>query len=325
MLKVMVVPDVHGSHEWEAVKDDSSVDFTVVLSDLVDAWKNNWPDQGENVINLVSWVREKPKKRILLFGNHDQAYVSRSRHGAEVSGHQWEHHDEICKLLFQARDVLRLAWECDGWVFSHAGFSKTAVDHMKHVMHGLFDEKPMRHDFASDEEAHAYYDSLKVWDEGEYSIDLLNLTFRQFMDDLYDDTTLMKWLDFNEALDWRGVFSGSGDEPEQFCLWIRPRALLQDAAYPKQVVGHTEYALWNEPLLLTDKKHDSQVMLFDSPLHTPYIFDTEAPLPQAWNYFDFEKRLAALGKEVNDMKSQGRSKEDFIEVFGKLGEYFYGK
>lgn len=324
MARIMVVPDIHGTHEWEKAKEIvSQVDKIIFFGDYFDSWENQWPDQGSNFEKSCDFARKFPDKVILLLGNHCFSYISRSRHGAKVSGHQWEHHDEICKLLFQARDVLRLAWECDGWVFSHAGFSKTAVDHMKHVMHGLFDEKPTRHDFASDEEARAYYDSLKVWDEGEYSIDLLNRTFRQFMDDLYDDATLMKWLDFNEALDWRGIFSGSGDEPEQFCLWIRPRALLQDAAYQKQAVGHTEYALWNEPLLLADKKHDSQVMLFDSPLHTPYLFDTEALLPQAWSYFDFEKRLSALGKEVNDMKSQGRSKEDFIETFGKLGEYFY--
>ena len=47
--------------------------------------------------------------------------------------------------------------------------------------------------------------------------------------------------EFGEKLDWDGIFSGSGDEKTQFCLWIRPHSLLEDAYYQKQIVGHTEY------------------------------------------------------------------------------------
>ena len=41
-----------------------------------------------------------------------------------------------------------------------------------------------------------------------------------------------------------GFFSPSGDEISQGPLWIRPESLLQDAYYPKQVVGHTEMCLY---------------------------------------------------------------------------------
>ena len=49
-MKVLVVPDVHGSHEWEAVKDmpNDSYDFIVFMGDYFDSWENQWPDLTEN-------------------------------------------------------------------------------------------------------------------------------------------------------------------------------------------------------------------------------------------------------------------------------------
>lgn len=45
-MKVLVVPDVHGSHEWESVKDmpTDSYDFIVFMGDYFDSWENQWPD-----------------------------------------------------------------------------------------------------------------------------------------------------------------------------------------------------------------------------------------------------------------------------------------
>ena len=59
-MKVLVVPDVHGSHEWESVKDmpTDSYDFIVFMGDYFDSRENQWPDQGNNFKSICTFVRE---------------------------------------------------------------------------------------------------------------------------------------------------------------------------------------------------------------------------------------------------------------------------
>lgn len=73
MSKILVVPDVHGTNEWEKIKSisDSTYDFAIFLGDYFDSWDNQWPIQGENFKNICNWVREKPDTRKICFGNHD--------------------------------------------------------------------------------------------------------------------------------------------------------------------------------------------------------------------------------------------------------------
>ena len=70
-MKVLVVPDVHGSHEWEAVKDmpTDSYDFIVFMGDYFDSWENQLPDQGNNFKSICSFIREDRTHRKLLLGN----------------------------------------------------------------------------------------------------------------------------------------------------------------------------------------------------------------------------------------------------------------
>lgn len=85
----------------------------------------------EKTLRIFDFVREDTEHRKLLIGNHDWSYLSQSREGQNCSGHQsGSIYSEgkitvIRELLLGARDILELAFECDGWVFSHAGFSKT--------------------------------------------------------------------------------------------------------------------------------------------------------------------------------------------------------
>ena len=145
MARILSVPDVHGSHEWAVVKTlpKDSYDYIVFHGDYFDSWENEWPDQGENFKNICDFVREDTEHRKLLIGNHDWSYLSQSREGQNCSGHQsGSIYSEgkitvIRELLLGARDILELAFECDGWVFSHAGFSKTAVNYMQEILKNL--------------------------------------------------------------------------------------------------------------------------------------------------------------------------------------------
>lgn len=43
MAKILVIPDVHGSHQWEVAKSISpdSYDYAVFLGDYFDSWEND--------------------------------------------------------------------------------------------------------------------------------------------------------------------------------------------------------------------------------------------------------------------------------------------
>ena len=114
-MKVLVIPDVHGSHEWETAKKyaPNEFDYIVFLGDYFDSWKNEWPDQGKNFKTICNYVRQDTAHRKLLLGNHDWSYLSRTKHGGGVSGHQNEKIDKIRNLLQANHDILDLAFEVD--------------------------------------------------------------------------------------------------------------------------------------------------------------------------------------------------------------------
>ena len=111
----------------------------------------------------------------------------------------------------------------------------------------------------------------------------------------------------DELLDWHGHFSGSGNEKTQGPFWIRPESLLDDAYYPNQVVGHTEYAFFG-PVGLKEK--DNRVVLVDSTTHSNiFIFDTENP-GDFMDIIDSNRKIKNITKIINDGKSLQKSKEE---------------
>lgn len=333
MAKILSVPDIHGSHEWEVIKTipKSSYDYIIFHGDYFDAWENEWPDQGDNFKAICNFVREDTEHRKLLIGNHDWSYLSQSPDGQNCSGHQTASFNRegkvsiIRELLLNARDILELAFECDGWVFSHAGFSKTAVQYMKQILIKVLTDYPPheRTLFATEEEANAYFDELYkdvvVWDESEYSISLLNSVFKKRLKE-YDFSNSSKWIPFDEKLDWDGCFSGSGDEPSQFCLWIRPDSLLDDAYYKRQVVGHTELCIYDKIYL---QQGENKVIIVDSPNHEVYdVLDTRREY-MFFSVLDINKKRKKIFKVVNDIKSQLIMHKDVEEFIKKsIKEHF---
>lgn len=338
MAKVCVIPDIHGSHEWEKAKDIKA-DYYVFLGDIVDSWENKHPDQVQNVLNFADWVREDPTHRIWLLGNHDWSYLSQSRDGSNCSGHQWEHAPEIRAALLANKDLIRLAFELDGWVFSHAGFSNYAVNLMKEKIRGVLEVHPKsdRTQFDSIEEYHEYMDKLykdfKPWDSNEYSIDLLNKVFADRMKDYPENSG--KWMGFDEKLDWDGFCSGSGDEVSQFCLWIRPHSLLKDPAYPKQIVGHTEYCFGN---YVVWKNGENIAVICDSQNHRIYdLFDTQELPVNPVTEIDWQRETKKLDKRLGVIKSlfgmlksetgyevsEKDKRKKLIEEFGEIGNEYY--
>lgn len=281
-MKILIIPDVHGSHEWEVAKERyKEADYVVFLGDFFDSFHNVWDDQGENFRNICDFIREDTEHRKLLIGNHDFSYLSQTSKGALCSGHQDGRYGDadmsktIKALLLSAKDILQLAFEADGWVFSHAGFSKTSVNSFIKKLYPMYTE-------------------VQKSQVKDYFIDSINKLFRERLDD-YGSDTKKKWLTFDKCLDWNGHNNPSGDEPSQFCLWIRPHSLLEDSAYKKQVVGHTEYCFGDFQSI---KNSYANIILADSRNHRVYeVFDTENP-PEAITEPEFHENNKKLEHDL---------------------------
>jgi hypothetical protein len=296
MSKILIISDMHGSHNWEQAKSivkEQKIDYVVSLGDWVDSWENKWPDQGENLQKALDWFREDTEHRFILFGNHCFSYITKTYNGQQVSGHQYEKQLEIQSILENNKDILHYCVEIDGWVFSHAGISTTWVnDYIKPIFHTIYDT------------------DNKVWDEKEFDIKLLDDTLREYG---------TKYSKLNELIDWHGIWSGSGNEPEQGLLWIRPEALVKDMYYPRQAVGHTEWAS-GEPVRLKSKK--GKLLVTDSRKHDlMYILDTEKELAnQFFTIMEYAKRLKKIDKVINKILSTKiQDKSTIKEMFSEIG------
>ena len=303
MARILSIPDVHGTHCWETAKTipRENYDYIVFHGDYFDSWENEWPDQGENFTSICSFVREDREHRKLLLGNHDWSYLSGTRNGS-CSGHQNSRVLQIRNLLTQNLDIIDLAFECDGWVFSHAGFSSTWVKSIKKIFHQMMDK------FPDDESENPYL----CWDENEFSISFLNEQWHKLSHTSGEENF---YYEFDELLDWYGFFSGSGDEITQGPLWIRPESLLQDAYYKNQVVGHTELCLY-EKICLQQK--ENRAIFIDSALHEVYdIIDTKSDY-QFMTFAEFFKDRKKTLKVINDIKSQLVFHKDEASDFIKI-------
>lgn len=309
MSKVIVISDVHGTHYWEKAKElaKEHPDYYVVgLGDWVDSCEydrklkmvranNKWPDQGENLKNALDWFREDQEHRFFCIGNHDWQYLSCGHDAANCSGHQYDHAQEIRTILNSNKDIIHVGVEIDGWVFSHAGFTKTWRSYMIQELHNMFDKWPEEDDGTG----------LR-WDERSWSLKFLDDTFRSLSHFSGDPDSYPA---FDELLDWHGVFSSSGNEVTQGPCWCRPEALLRDALFPNQVVGHTEYCI-GEPLKLRGSTSGSgalntKIVVVDSPDHDLItIFDTENPGDDFITFAEYNRWVKKVNKTINIILSQ---------------------
>lgn len=316
-MKVIIIPDMHGSHNWEKAKElaKEHPDYYVVgLGDWVDSgeynrkirmWQanNKWPDQGENLKNALDWFREDQKHRFFCIGNHDYSYLSCGYEASNCSGHQNNHAHEIRTILNSNKDIIHIGVELDGWIFSHAGFTYTWRSYVLKELHNMLDKWPEEDDGTGTR-----------WDEKNWSLKFLDDTFRNMSHFSGDPDSNPS---FDALFDWHGMFSGSGNEKMQGPLWIRPESLLEDALFPNQVVGHTEYCV-GEPIKLRGSTSgkgstNTRIMIVDSNDHDLItVFDTENPGDDFITLTELNRKMKKIDKTLGVILSQHLTDMDAI-------------
>lgn len=125
-MNILIIPDVHQTGGWKYAVANyyNDYDYIIQVGDWFDThdpnfdWEAN--DPIANFRSALKTTKEYPKFKI-CFGNHDFSYLLKSH----CSNFQWDHYKEIRDVLMEAVPYVNIAYEVDGWVISHAGFTKT--------------------------------------------------------------------------------------------------------------------------------------------------------------------------------------------------------
>lgn len=296
MSKVLVIPDVHHSTHWQKFFDGAlvdSVDEIVQLGDWFDTWDPDWTDDAplKNFEKAFELKKSYPNFTILI-GNHDSQYIT----GDSCSGRQAYHSRDINKALLSHIDEMKIAHCIDGWVFSHAGITKTwmsnngfmSVDDINRAyvygarfreyigechnfnpicvtMKKFRDRFNIGNFFQNDnpEETDRLYADIK-----------LRMSEILGNDEVTDDDIIFFIDKTFKAFLFTG-FNCYGDDVTQSPLWVRPHSLVVDQYFDKQCVGHTEMED-DRPMIVTDDETGQKIVVIDTPKHdVAIVLDTE--------------------------------------------------
>ena len=119
-MKIAVITDIHGSTYWRAaMKMIDKFDKIIFLGDYFDSWENKWPEQINNVYNIITFKKNFPDEVDLCWANHDISYYLDEK----CSGYQFEHKTDIKDFFNKNKELFNVVYIYDKWIFSHAGVS----------------------------------------------------------------------------------------------------------------------------------------------------------------------------------------------------------
>lgn len=128
MLKLVVIPDVHGIDDWRTPVANAllqSNTHIVFLGDYVDSYVQNTWTILENLKEIIDAKKNNPDRITLLIGNHDAAYIYGRTGITGFNFPMWP----LYRDVFNANSkYFQLAWGYQGkeryTLLTHAGLTK---------------------------------------------------------------------------------------------------------------------------------------------------------------------------------------------------------
>lgn len=124
-MRILVIPDIHGRSFWRkaVAKYMKTCDKTVFLGDYVDPYpfekETSYEGAYNNLMDIIDLADNNPDKVVLLLGNHDFYYFTKTE-GISRYSFLWRKRYE--QLFDKGRKLFRLAYETDTTFFTHAGY-----------------------------------------------------------------------------------------------------------------------------------------------------------------------------------------------------------
>lgn len=208
-MKTVVIGDIHGRSIWKLINYIEKPDRFIFLGDYFDSFDIKGVDQLSNFQDIVAFKESNQCEVIMLIGNHDYHYFPEIG-DTGTSGYQHTLAPSIQYIVDENRKHLRIAYQMDEYLFTHAGVSSRFLDNVFNDEYG--------------------------WKVENIAIDLNELFKykpKQFEFGMAISLNKMSYMD------------PTGDNEEQSPIWIRPRSLMRanrDTLRKEviQVVGHTQ-------------------------------------------------------------------------------------
>jgi len=142
-MKLAIISDIHQSTHWKKIIPRANeFDKIIFLGDYFDCFKNKWPHQMNNFLDIIKFKKNNIEKVDLLWGNHETSYLLDER----CSGYQHDHCFDIEEILKKNKDQFEIVSIYDNWIFAHGGISeiwmKCAGIKDINEINQLFKEKP---------------------------------------------------------------------------------------------------------------------------------------------------------------------------------------
>lgn len=122
-MKIVVIGDIHGRFVWRNIIDQEMADIFVFLGDYVSDEKTSGNWQIANLMSILKFKEDNPKRVILLRGNHDMQHL----------GYSWAKCSGLNSYVLEKMSKMKKRFECDTqWIytadnviFSHVGITRT--------------------------------------------------------------------------------------------------------------------------------------------------------------------------------------------------------
>lgn len=126
-MHIIAIGDVHGRDAWEEIKHKPA-DQIIFIGDYVDPHRPI-PDFEvlRNFEEIIAFKKSDPGRITLLLGNHDAQYLHYPRY--PCSGHRADLQETLGKLFLENEGLFQIAWQHEGYLFTHAGLSQSWYDH----------------------------------------------------------------------------------------------------------------------------------------------------------------------------------------------------
>ena len=126
-MKTLVLGDTHGRSVWKLIVNIENPDRVIFVGDYFDSFDIKGADQLSNFLDILEFKKTTDKEVILLIGNHDHHYFPEIG-DTGTSGYQHFFAPSIQYVMGENKQHLQIAYQMDGFLFSHAGVSTVFMD-----------------------------------------------------------------------------------------------------------------------------------------------------------------------------------------------------
>lgn len=124
MSKILAIGDIHGLNTWKEIVEKTEYDVCVFVGDYFDSFDVPVKQQIENFKEILAFKLAHPESVIMLVGNHDLHYLLNDP-DERYSGFNHHFMVDIKEALDEGLPHMQYAYSADGFLFTHAGVTKT--------------------------------------------------------------------------------------------------------------------------------------------------------------------------------------------------------